>query len=92
MSVAFEFRWIIWNIQKCDVHGVRPSEAEEIVNRARRPYPRCIEDDKIMVRGQTNEGRWLQVIYVLETGNVVFVIHARPLTDSEKRQLRRNRR
>jgi uncharacterized DUF497 family protein len=92
MSVAFEFRWIIWNIQKCDVHGVRPSEAEEIVNGAMRPYPRRIDNGKIMVRGQTRDGRWLQVIYVLETGNVVFVIHARPLTETEKRQIRRNRR
>jgi hypothetical protein len=67
-------------------------EAEQIVNGAKRPYPRQIDNGKIMVRGQTRDGRWLQVIYVLETGNVVFVIHARPLTEMEKRQIRRNRR
>ena len=51
--------------QKCDVHGVRPGEAEQIVNGAKRPYPRRIDNGKIMVRGQTRDGRWLQVIYVL---------------------------
>ena len=33
------------------------------------------------------QGASLQVIYVLEIDNVVFVIHARPLTDSEKHRL-----
>ena len=82
--MAFAFRWILWNIQKCESHGVDPEEAEEVVNSAARPYPRHIDDDKILVRGQTNAGRYLQVIYLLETDDVVFIIHARPLTDTEK--------
>jgi uncharacterized DUF497 family protein len=92
MSVAFAFRWIDWNVEKCERHGVRPQEAEEIVDRPVRPYPRRIDDNKIMVRGQTFAGRYLQVIYLMETDDTVFVIHARPLTDNEKRNLRRKRR
>jgi len=90
--MSYEFRWIAWNIEKCERHGVDPAEAQEIVNGARAPYPRRIDRGKTLVRGQTASGRYLQVIYLLERNDVVFVIHARPLTETEKRQLRRNRR
>ena len=92
MCVAFHFRWIDWNIGKCELHGVDPGEAEEIVNFASRPYPRSIDNNKIVVRGQTTAGRYLQVIYLMEPHDTVFVIHARPLTENEKRLLRRTRR
>jgi len=29
-----EFRWIGWNIEKCEKHGVEPEEAEYVVRRA----------------------------------------------------------
>jgi hypothetical protein len=45
-----------------------------------------------LVWGQTRSGRYLQVVYLLGVDDVVFVIHARPLTDREKRRLRRRRR
>jgi uncharacterized DUF497 family protein len=92
MSVGLEFRWIAWNIAKCQGHGVEPTEAQDVVDGARRPYPRSIDNAKILVRGQTAAGRFLQVIYLLDEDDVVFVIHARPLTDNEKRQLRRSLR
>lgn len=44
-----------------------PGEAEAIVNDASRPYPQCIEEDKLVVRGPTEAGRLLQVIYVLKS-------------------------
>ena len=72
--------------------GEDESEAEEVVNRARRPYPQQIDNRKILVRGQTAAGRYLQVIYLLELDDVVFAIHARPLTEREKRRLRRRRK
>jgi uncharacterized DUF497 family protein len=90
--VAYPFRWIEWNIGKCWQHGVNAGEAEYVVNHARRPYPQQIDNRKILVRGQTHAGRYLQVIYLLERNDVVFVIHARLLTDIEKRRLRRRRR
>jgi len=43
---------------------VTPAEAEYIVAHARSPYPEYIGDLKYRVGGQTEHGRYLQVIYV----------------------------
>ncbi len=75
-----DFRWVAWNTEHIAAHGVGPSEVEEVVETARSPFPRRIEDDKWLVWGSTSDGRLLQV---------VFVIHARDLTQKEKRRLRR---
>ncbi|HZZ41717.1 MAG TPA: hypothetical protein VFE58_02165 [Tepidisphaeraceae bacterium] len=87
-----EFRWIDWNIQKCLKHGVDPSEVEFVVRRARRPYPRKIEDEKTLVCGQTDVGRYLQVIYLIDEDDAIFIIHAMPLTPRKKRNYRRSRK
>ena len=87
-----EFRWISWNIEKCHLHGVDPADVEYAVNHPKRPFPRNIDHDKDLVWGQSQDGRYLQVIYVIDPDGTGFVIHARPLDDSEKRQLRRRRR
>ena len=42
--------------------------------------------------GQTAAGRYLQVIYIFSPPGVVYVIHARNLTEPEKRRLRRRGR
>jgi hypothetical protein len=42
-----------------------------------------------LVQGRGGGGRWLQAIYVLDDDGTVFVIHARPMTDREKRRWRR---
>jgi hypothetical protein len=49
-------------------------------------------DGKYLVRGRSDSGQWLQSIYVFDPPGVVYVIHARPLTDAEKRNTRRSRR
>jgi hypothetical protein len=77
-----------------------------VVTHAKPPYPRQHGDDKLIVRGQTKAGRYIQVIYVLESdaaeldfsqvdllsiddaAESIVVIHARPLTDEEKRKLK----
>ena len=75
------------------VYGPRlrtwPSNAAR--NHALRPYPAFIGDGKWLVRGQTSSGRYLQAIFVIEE-ECYYVIHARGLTDKEKRLLRRRRR
>jgi len=86
-----EFRWHEWNIEHIGTHGVSPDEAEAVVRRAVRPYPRKLDDDKWLVWGQGRGGRFLQVIFVLDEDESVFVIHARLLTDREKRRYRRRR-
>lgn len=88
-----DFRWNAWNIGHVAAHGVSPEEAEEVVLNARPPYPSYEGNGKFLVRGQTDAGRFLQVVYVVDPdGRTLYVIHARPLTESEKRQLRRRRR
>ena len=83
------FRWNEWNIEHIARHGVSPQEAELVVERARWPDPQARADDKWVVKGRGRGGRWLQVIYIFSPDDTVFVIHARPLTENEKRQERR---
>ncbi len=87
-----QFRWIAWNRDHIAKHGVEPAEAEMVVRRARPPFPEQIGDDKLLVMGTGHGGRFLQVIYVLDPDDTVFVIHARPLTEREKRRYRRRSR
>jgi uncharacterized DUF497 family protein len=84
-----DFRWNDWNEEHVLDHGVLPEEAEMVLESARSPFPRMIEDDKRLVWGRGIGGRWLQVMYLLDADGTVFVIHARPLTDKEKRRYRR---
>ena len=87
-----EFRWIEWNVDHIAEHGVTPGEAERVVMAARPPYPESREDNKWRVVGTGVGGRFLQVVYLIEEEGAIFVIHARPLTDNEKRRHRRRMR
>ena len=87
-----EFRWNDWNVEHIAGHGVSPDEAEDAVRSCRRPFPRKIDDDKWLAWGRGSGGRFLQVIFVLDLADTIYVIHARPLTDQEKRRFRRHDR
>lgn len=87
-----DFRWNDWNVEHIGGHGVWPEEAELVVKAARSPYPRRIQEDKWLVWGKGLGGRFLQVIFVLDKDKTVFVIHARPLTEPEKRRYRRRKK
>ena len=87
-----EFLWTDWNVEHIGRHGVGPEEAEAVVVEAKSPYPRSRPDRKWLVWGPTAEGKLLQVVFVRAHGDAVFVIHARPLTDAEKRRHRRSGR
>lgn len=84
-----QFRWIEWNRDHIAEHGVDQVEAEMVVQNAKPPFPDEIEDDKFIVKGPGIGGRFLQVIYLLDPDHTIFVIHARALTEREKKQLRR---
>lgn len=58
------FQWSDGNEEHIAKHGVRPSEAQYVVEHALPPFPRGIEDEKQLVWGQTEAGRFLQVIFV----------------------------
>jgi uncharacterized protein len=90
--VSYPFRWIPWNVEHIAQHGIAPAEAEYVVNHPLSGFPRGIDNDKVLVQGQTMEGRYVQVIYIFSPAGVVFVIHARPLNAPEKRNFRRRRR
>ncbi len=85
------FRWNEWNVEHIAQHGVSLEEAECVVEHARRPYPELREENKWRVVGRGRGGRWLQVIFVFDPGDqdTAYVIHARPLTDREKKRERR---
>ena len=87
-----DFRWNEWNTDHVGKHGVSPEEAEMVVRDARQPFPRKIEDDKWLVWGRGQGGRFLQVIFVADPEETVYVIHARLLNEHEKRRLRRKQR
>lgn len=83
------FRWNGWNEEHIAAHGVEPEEAEDVVLGARPPFPLGQADEKYLVWGSTTSGRLLQVVFVIDPDDTVFVIHARPLTEREKRRYRR---
>jgi uncharacterized DUF497 family protein len=87
-----QFRWNDWNESHVSEHGVEPEEAEKVVRRARPPYPLASADEKFLVWGSTAEGKFLQVVFVMDEEDSVFISHARPLMDKEKKRYRRGLR
>jgi uncharacterized DUF497 family protein len=84
-----EFRWNEWNEEHVAIHGVTPDEAEDVVRAAHSPFPLVDGDERYLVWGPGSGGRLLQVVFVIDADDTVFVIHARPLTEGEKRRYRR---
>jgi uncharacterized DUF497 family protein len=87
-----EFRWNGWNEEHLAKHGIAPEEAEDVVRGARSPFPLVQDDEKYLVWGPGSGGRLLQVVFAIDAGDSVFIIHARPLTEAEKRRYRRRLR
>ena len=50
--IDYKFRWIEWNLAKCEKHCVDPDDAEYVVRNAARPFPMKIQEEKIVVWGQ----------------------------------------
>jgi uncharacterized DUF497 family protein len=71
---------------------VTPTEAEMVARAARPPFPRHIGDGKWIVNGRGTGGRFVQVIYVVDPDGTFYIIHARPMTEPEKRNYRRRMR
>ena len=85
-----DFRWNDWNVEHVGRHSVTPEEVELVVQQAKNPYPRYREDGKWLVWGPGLGGRLLQVIFVIDDEDSIFIIHARLLTDKEKRRYRKS--
>ena len=69
-----DFRWNDWNVEHVAVHGVAIAEAEHVVEQAHAPFPLRRGDNKWLVWGRGGGD------------GAVFIIHARPLTEREKRR------
>ena len=87
-----DFRWNDWNLDHATKHGVTVGEIESVVRNAKPPWPEYRGDDKWLVMGRDSGGRLLQVIYLVSPAPYAFVIHARPLTDKEKKVFHRRSR
>jgi uncharacterized DUF497 family protein len=85
----YDFRWTAWNIDKVESHGLAVADVEFVINNARRPYPKSIRNEKWMVVGPTRNGTVIQVIYLTDPDDTLFVIHGRPLTPNERHRRRR---
>ena len=83
------FRWNQWNIDHIAEHGLAPFEAEHVVNHAVRPWPEDTGEGRLRVLGVGPDGTYLNVGFIYSPPGVVYVIHARPMTDKEKRRYRR---
>ncbi len=92
IMIYYNFRWNEWNVDHIAAHGIDRRDAEFVVCTARRPYPRKIGDEKFLVIGRDVQGAYIQVIYVFDPNAAIFIIHARALTDAEKRRYRRSNR
>lgn len=51
-----------------------PDEAEFVIDHAKPPYPQMIGDGKRIVIGQTRDGFYAQVVYVLDPEGSAYVI------------------
>ena len=72
-------------------HGVWEHEVEEVLGRKGEDYP--ARGDSRLKMGQTNAGRYLQVIYVPdEVGDGLFVVTAFEMTEKRKKAFRRRQR
>ena len=87
-----DFKWIDWNVDHIARHGIWPEEAEWVVEQARQPYPERIGAYKYRIRGQSEAGAYLEVLYTIDPDDRIFVITARPLSERERRQFRRRRK
>ena len=80
-----EFRWNDWNLEHATKHGIHPLEAERVVDSAGPRWPRKTGRRRYMVQGRGHGGRLVQVVYVLDPGGTIFIIHAMPLTRRRRR-------
>jgi uncharacterized DUF497 family protein len=89
---VLEFRWNDANREHIGKHNITATEAEYIVRHARPPYPQKRENQKFYVAGRIPDGTYIQVVFIIDPPPIIYVIHARPLNDDEKRIYRRRAR
>jgi len=80
------FEWDDENVEHIARHNVEIDEAEAVFDN--RPMIARVQEGKYLAIGQTNEGRYLVVVFVRKPGRT-RVITAGNLSESEKKRLKR---
>jgi uncharacterized DUF497 family protein len=80
-----EFRWNDWNLDHATKHGCTIAEIESVVRRPGRGYPRKWGDEKWRVEGRGQGDRPMEVVYLIDPDDTIYVIHAMPLTTRRRR-------
>jgi uncharacterized DUF497 family protein len=83
------FEWDDENIEHIAQHHVETDEAEEVFDN--KPLVLRSQADKYVAYGQSDEGRYLMVVFVRKSG-LIRVVTGRDLTEGEKKRLRRRRK
>lgn len=83
------FEWDDKNIEHIARHKVEIDEAEAVFDN--RPLILRTQEDKYLAIGQTDEGRYLAIVFARKPGRT-RVITARELTEREKKGLKRRRK
>ncbi len=82
---AREFRWNAYNLAKIAMHGVSQDEAEHVVRFAKPPYPQKHKrnagsgTNSWIVRGRGNSNRKVQVIFLIDEWDYIYIFHAMPI-------------
>ncbi len=84
------FQWDQDNIAHIARHDVEPYEAEQVLDDD--PLILRTRDKKYLAYGQADSGRYLLIVFVWKSSDLIRVITARDLTNAEKKRLRRTRR
>ncbi|MGB9867951.1 MAG: BrnT family toxin [Bacillota bacterium] len=70
-------------------HGLFPDDVEEVFYND--PLVRRVREGRFAAYGQTDEGRYLTVIFYLKSGGIVRVVTARDMNKAERRYYRQRR-
>jgi uncharacterized DUF497 family protein len=79
-------RWNDWNLEHATKHGCTIREIEAVVRGASRPYPRDAGKGKWLVVGRGQGDRFVEVTYVTDWDDTIYVIHAMPLSTRRRRR------
>jgi hypothetical protein len=82
------FRWNDWNLEHATRHDCTVEEIESVVRNAGHGWPLRQPDDKFVVEGRGTGGRLVRVVYILSPADMIYVIHAMPLTTRRRRRRR----
>lgn len=83
------FEWDDENVEHIAQHHIETDEAEAVFDN--KPLVLRSQGGKYVAYGQSDEGRYLMVVFVRKSG-MIRVVTARDLAEGEKKRLKRRRK